>query len=63
MRYPAAAGGQGSGIGLATCQRVVAAHGATLRIDDNPGGRSGPQAGVVGESSHFAMRPVRSRPV
>ncbi|MDG6102059.1 GAF domain-containing protein [Dactylosporangium aurantiacum] len=29
---------EGSGIGLATCQRIVEAHGATLVIDETPGG-------------------------
>jgi len=29
---------EGSGIGLATCQRIVEAHGATLEIDGTPGG-------------------------
>jgi signal transduction histidine kinase len=29
---------EGSGIGLATCQRIVEAHGATLAIDGTPGG-------------------------
>ena len=29
---------EGSGIGLATCQRIVEAHDATLLIDETPGG-------------------------
>ena len=29
---------EGSGIGLATCQRIVEAHDATLAIDETPGG-------------------------
>ncbi|GAA3450676.1 sensor histidine kinase [Dactylosporangium matsuzakiense] len=29
---------EGSGIGLATCQRIVEAHGASLVIDETPGG-------------------------
>ena len=29
---------EGTGIGLATCRRIVAAHGGTLAIGDTPGG-------------------------
>ncbi|MFF5185830.1 ATP-binding protein [Streptomyces sp. NPDC000345] len=29
---------EGSGIGLATCQRIAAAHGGTLRLEETPGG-------------------------
>ncbi|MGK5693310.1 sensor histidine kinase [Streptomyces sp. URMC 128] len=29
---------EGSGIGLATCQRIAAAHGGALRLEETPGG-------------------------
>lgn len=34
---PAHAGGAGSGIGLATCRRVMALHGGTIRVESAPG--------------------------
>lgn len=36
---PAGSSGDGSGLGLAIVKEIAAGHGATLRLDSNPGGR------------------------
>jgi signal transduction histidine kinase len=39
-RAPAADGYPGNGLGLATCKRIVAAHGGEIGVEPNPGGGS-----------------------
>jgi signal transduction histidine kinase len=55
---------EGSGIGLATCQRIVEAHGASLAIDETPGGGTTvtvtlPKTAAAAEDQRVVKEPAR----